>query len=259
MSEQYQSTHLGASIDQAIDDVYAHHARHSSGGADPITPADIGAVPTTRTVNSKALSSNITLAASDVGAVPTTRTVNSKALSSNITLTASDVAAVPTTRKVNNKALSSDITLSASDVSAVPTTRTVNSKALSSNITLSASDVSAVALSGGKADPGQISSPIVRVTATRALASTDAGKFLYSDVVNSGNITITVPTNASVAFPVGTEIEICRYTAGTVTIAAASGVTLVSANSLKSISVRYATCGLKQILANVWVLSGSLA
>lgn len=36
------------------------------------------------------------LSASDVGAVPTTRTVNNKALSSNITLTASDVSAVPT-------------------------------------------------------------------------------------------------------------------------------------------------------------------
>lgn len=35
--------------------------------------------------------------ASDVGAVPTTRTVNGKALSSNISLTASDVGAVPST------------------------------------------------------------------------------------------------------------------------------------------------------------------
>ena len=59
-----------------------------------ITPSVIGAVPTSRTINSKALSSNITLSASDVGAVPTTRTVNSKALSSDITLSASDVGAL---------------------------------------------------------------------------------------------------------------------------------------------------------------------
>lgn len=102
-----------------------------------------GYVPTSRKVNNKALTADITLTASDVGAVPTTRTVNSKALSSDITLTASDVSAVPTTRTVNSKALSSDITLSASDVGAVPTTRTVNSKALSADITLSASDVGA--------------------------------------------------------------------------------------------------------------------
>ncbi|KAA6335607.1 hypothetical protein EZS27_016174 [termite gut metagenome] len=57
------------------------------------TASDVGAVPTSRTVNSKALSANISLTASDVGAVPTSRTVNSKALSANVTLTAADVGA----------------------------------------------------------------------------------------------------------------------------------------------------------------------
>lgn len=104
---------------------------------------DVSAVPTTRKVNNKALSADITLSATDVSAVPTTRKVNNKALGADITLDASDVSAVPTTRKVNNKALSADVTLSASDVSAVPTSRKVNNKALSADITLTASDVSA--------------------------------------------------------------------------------------------------------------------
>lgn len=92
---------------------------------------------------------SVSLGAGDVGAVPTSRTVNNKALSANISLTASDVGAVPTSRTVNGKALSSNITLTASDVSAVPTSRTVNGKALSSNITLSAGDVGALPTSGG--------------------------------------------------------------------------------------------------------------
>lgn len=50
----------------------------------PQNASDVGAVPTSRTVNNKALSSDISLNASDVGAVPTTRTVNGKALSANI-------------------------------------------------------------------------------------------------------------------------------------------------------------------------------
>ena len=41
-----------------------------------------------------------TYSASDVGAVPTTRTVNGKALSSNITLSASDVKALPDTTTI---------------------------------------------------------------------------------------------------------------------------------------------------------------
>ena len=55
------------------------------------TATDVGAVPTTRTVNNKALSDNITLIASDVGAVPTSRTINGKALTKNITLTVDDI------------------------------------------------------------------------------------------------------------------------------------------------------------------------
>lgn len=60
--------------------------------------------------------------------VPTTRKINSKPLSSDITLTASDVNAVPTTRKINGKALSADITLSATDVNALPSSTTIPSK-----------------------------------------------------------------------------------------------------------------------------------
>lgn len=72
---------------------------------------DMDYVPTSRTVNGKALSADITLAASDVGARPDTWTPS-----------AADVGAVPTSRTVNGKALSSDITLSAGDVGARPDT-----------------------------------------------------------------------------------------------------------------------------------------
>lgn len=74
-----------------------------------------------------------TPSAADVGAVPTSRTVNGKALSRNISLTASDVGARANTW-----------TPTASEVGAVPTSRTVNGKALSSNITLDADDVGAL-------------------------------------------------------------------------------------------------------------------
>lgn len=88
---------------------------------DHIHPSDTSRVPTTRTVNGHALSSNVTVTASDVGAVPTTTTVNGHALSSNVTVTAADVGAVPTTTTVNGHALSSNVTVTASDVSAIPT------------------------------------------------------------------------------------------------------------------------------------------
>lgn len=58
---------------------------------DHIHPSDTSRVPTTRKVNNKPLSSDITLSASDVGAVPTSRTVNGKSLSSNATINASNI------------------------------------------------------------------------------------------------------------------------------------------------------------------------
>ena len=111
-------------------EVYEHNRNKSNPHG--VTASQINAVPTTRKINNKALSSDITLTADDVGA-----------RSSTWLPSLSTLGAVPTTRKVNNKALSSDITLNASDVGAVPTTRTVNGKALSANITLTAADVGA--------------------------------------------------------------------------------------------------------------------
>ena len=99
------------------------HSR-TTGNPHNTTAADVGARPDTWTPT-----------ASEVGAVPTSRTVNGKALSADISLTASDVGARASTW-----------TPTASDVGAVPTSRTVNGKALSSNITLTADDVNAASL-----------------------------------------------------------------------------------------------------------------
>ena len=100
--------------------------------------ANIGAGTSSLTIGttaSTAAAGNHTHTAANVGAVPTSRTVNGKALSANITLAASDVGARP-----------NSWTPSASDVGAVPTSRTVNGKALSANITLAASDVGAATM-----------------------------------------------------------------------------------------------------------------
>lgn len=111
--------------------------------------------------------------------------------------------------------------------------------------------------SNTKVNAAQASARLLAVSQSRELALTDAGAMLYSN--SSSAITITIPTNSDVAFPVGTEIEFCRWGSGALTIAAASGVNLYSANSLKSLSIRYATAGLKKISTNNWLLTGALA
>lgn len=144
----------------------------------------------------------------------------------------------------------------AAEVGAVPTSRTVNGKALGANISLTADDLSAAALVNGKVDPTQTSAPIVSVTANKTLALSDAGTL--QQVNSTAARTVTIPTNASVAFPVGTEIEVMRYNTGTVTIAASTGVTLVSPDSVKTIGARYGAASLKKIGTNEWWLEGRL-
>ncbi|MPM13893.1 hypothetical protein SDC9_60253 [bioreactor metagenome] len=92
---------------------------------------------------------------------------------------------------------------------------------------------------------------------SHTLELTDAGKLILMNLTAAG--TLTIPANASVAFPVGTELELCQYGAGALTVAAASGVTLVSLDSAVLFAGQYACAALKQIAADVWLLTGGVA
>ncbi len=89
------------------------------------------------------------------------------------------------------------------------------------------------------------------------LVLADAGKAI--DVDSASATTVTVPPNASVAFPVGTVIEVCRYGTGTVAIAAGAGVTLRSRDSLTSIAVQYSSVSLRKRATDEWIVVGDLS
>jgi hypothetical protein len=78
---------------------------------------------------------------------------------------------------------------------------------------------------------------------------------------NTSANTLTIPTNASVAFPVGTTITIEEINTGITTVSPASGVTLQSIQYGSSGSQTYALAGaydfvqFKQVAANTWILS----
>ena len=88
------TTYTAASSTPLMDGTGAVGTSAKYAREDHVHPSDTSRVPTTRTVNSKALSSNITLSAADVGAVPTTRSINGHALNNDFDLTAIDVGAI---------------------------------------------------------------------------------------------------------------------------------------------------------------------
>jgi hypothetical protein len=85
---------------------------------------------------------------------------------------------------------------------------------------------------------------------------TDQNKWVSFN--NASAVTVTVPPNSSVAFPVGTQIEGAQLGAGQVTFAQGSGVTIRNVPGLK-IAAQYGVYGLMKIATDEWVLYGRLA
>lgn len=93
--------------------------------------------------------------------------------------------------------------------------------------------------------------------------------FALSDGSNAGNCplvtstnasaqTFTVPPNSSVAYPTGTQIDVCQMGAGKPTFAEGSGVTINSKSSNKAIGGQYVCVSLVKTATNTWLLIGDL-
>jgi hypothetical protein len=70
---------------------------------------------------------------------------------------------------------------------------------------------------------------------------------------------LTVPPNADVAFPVGTQIAVQQGGEGTLSVVAGAGVTIRSAGGLLDLAGQYSTAALLKLETNTWLLAGSLA
>lgn len=93
------------------------------------------------------------------------------------------------------------------------------------------------------------------VSAAYTLALGDANTDI--DANSASGITITVPANSSVAYPVGTRIQITQVGAGQVSISPAAGVTVNTARSFTT-RAQYSVIELRKRATDSWVLSGDL-
>jgi len=83
----------------------------------------------------------------------------------------------------------------------------------------------------------------------------DRGKLVTTS--NGSAQTITVPPNSSVAFPVGTQVQVAGLGSGEVTMAAGSGVTLRYTPGLK-LRAQYSSVTCIKIATDEWILVGDL-
>ena len=89
---------------------------------------------------------------------------------------------------------------------------------------------------------------------------TDNGKLVTQ--TNGSAITTTIPTNASVAYPVGAQINFVQLGAGQLTIQGDAGVTVVSTGATASAPqcrAQYSSATAIQVSADNWLVAGDIS
>lgn len=91
---------------------------------------------------------------------------------------------------------------------------------------------------------------------TYTLVLGDAGDIVTMD--NASANTLTIPTNASVAYAVGTQVDVSQIGAGVTSVAGDTGVTLngVSAGS-GDLSAQFGSVTLVKLATNTWLMTGN--
>ena len=93
-------------------------------------------------------------------------------------------------------------------------------------------------------------------SASYTLLLTDAHNYVEMEV-SSANV-LTIPTNATVAFPIGTEIRVTQLGTGQTTITPSAGVTLRSESSKNKTVGQYSVATLFKRGLNEWYLFGDI-
>ena len=91
---------------------------------------------------------------------------------------------------------------------------------------------------------------------TYTMVLTDGGKIITSS--NASAQTITIPPNSSVAFPIGTQIEVYNLGAGITSVTGGSGVTLNGVSTgTGALNAQYSAVSCFKIATDTWLMAGA--
>lgn len=90
-------------------------------------------------------------------------------------------------------------------------------------------------------------------TAAYTLVLADANKVVELNAASA--VTLTVPPNSSVAFPVGTIIEVCQIGAGQVTVATGAGVS-IDPPTRRKLAGQFSSATLRKRTTDGWIAAG---
>jgi hypothetical protein len=108
---------------------------------------------------------------------------------------------------------------------------------------------------GGGGGSGSVDVTIRTETASHVLELVDSNSLIRMNV-GAAN-TVTVPLNASVAFPIGTQVHVTQTGAGTTSFLAAGGVTLDTPETL-NLRKQDSTASIVKVATDQWLVLGDL-
>ena len=126
--------------------------------------------------------------------------------------------------------------------------------------TLGAATATSIAFSDGTQSLEGVPSrtPIIQKTAAYTLSALTERDSLV-EVSSASGVTISIPTDATLNYPIGTSIDILQTGVGQVTIAAVTpGTTTVNATPGLKLRTQWSSCTLFKRAANTWVVFGDL-
>lgn len=99
----------------------------------------------------------------------------------------------------------------------------------------------------------------INPSAATAYTPVLADAFKTVTLNNASPVTVTLPSNATVPFAIGTRIDFVGLGAGLVTFAAGGGVVINSADLLFTTRAQFSAVSALKTGTNTWVLVGDLA
>jgi sporulation protein YlmC with PRC-barrel domain len=184
--------------------------------------------------------------------VPTATTVTG-----DVTISSSGVTAISSDTIVNadiNASAAIDKTKISGTAITAADTGTVTSTMIADGTIVNADINASAAIELGKLADATIDIK----TANYSLILTDKNKFIKMN--SSSNRTITVPLQATVDFPEGSQIHLIRYGSGTLEIVGESGAVIIYATPGKFLRAQYSSATLLKCAdTNVWMLMGDLS
>jgi hypothetical protein len=120
-----------------------------------------------------------------------------------------------------------------------------------------------ISIIGGSVSPSTALALNAQTGTTYTFVLTDANNTLVT-ASNAATQTYSIPTNASVAYPIGSQINIIAIGAGQVTVnAVTSGTTTVLSNGATAASpklrVQYSSASLVKVATDSWYVIGDIS